>query len=142
VSNKKPEICNVSPYVTMLRMIAEIDLDDKNTENWHRACAECGFFFLHNHKIDLTLIESAMDLSEVFFGLSKSKKNKIRRAANNCWGYYDEESSGLEANTRQRPRRRNRSFGGRANPVASIGGIRVNIYGPNRRTPPSGACGY
>ena len=42
-------------------------------------------------EIDLTLIEIAMGLSEAFFDLSKSEKNKIRRTTNNGWGYYDEE---------------------------------------------------
>ena len=56
-----------------------------------RACREWGFFQVIGHDIGPELRDSLQRAAREFFAQDVSQKNRIRRTAENPWGFYDSE---------------------------------------------------
>ncbi len=61
------------------------------------ACERYGLFLLTDHGIDRALASSAFAAASDFFAQPLVEKNRVRRSADNPWGFYDAE---LTKNTR------------------------------------------
>jgi isopenicillin N synthase-like dioxygenase len=61
------------------------------------ACRHWGFFQVVNHGLDCALADALLAQAHAFFALPADVKRRIRRTADNPWGYFDEE---LTKNTR------------------------------------------
>ena len=68
-----------------------IDLQNFSLEQFDKACRSWGSFALLGHDIPTQHINSAFNLAQTFFHLPQAAKYKIRRSADNAWGYYDAE---------------------------------------------------
>ncbi|MEM7078094.1 MAG: 2OG-Fe(II) oxygenase family protein [Pseudomonadota bacterium] len=68
-----------------------IDLQTPNADALRNACQEWGFFALRGHGVPADLLADAEREIHAFFALSAQEKNRIRRSAQNSWGYYDAE---------------------------------------------------
>ena len=56
-----------------------------------RACREWGFFQVTGHGIEPALLRNIFEVSREFFAQPADEKRRIRRDADNSWGYYDKE---------------------------------------------------
>jgi isopenicillin N synthase-like dioxygenase len=56
-----------------------------------RACRQWGFFQVTGHGIEPALLRSVFGVSREFFAQAAEEKRRIRRDADNPWGYYDAE---------------------------------------------------
>ena len=56
-----------------------------------RACREWGFFQVTGHGIEPALLRNIFEVSREFFAQPAEEKRRIRRDAENPWGYYDKE---------------------------------------------------
>jgi isopenicillin N synthase-like dioxygenase len=56
-----------------------------------RACRDWGFFQVTGHGIEPALLRNIFDVSREFFAKPAEEKRRIRRDADNPWGYYDRE---------------------------------------------------
>jgi len=56
-----------------------------------RACREWGFFQVTGHGIEPALLRNIFEVSREFFDQPADEKRRIRRDADNPWGYYDKE---------------------------------------------------
>ena len=72
-------------------MIPTISYQEIDPKALNAACRDWGFFVLKDHDIDPTLIKAGLSATALFFQQPLEEKNKIRRSAANCWGYYDAE---------------------------------------------------
>jgi isopenicillin N synthase-like dioxygenase len=70
--------------------IAELD-SPSSLEAIDRACRDWGFFQVTGHGIEPALLRSIFDISREFFTQPAEEKSRIRRDADNPWGYYDRE---------------------------------------------------
>ncbi len=72
-------------------MLPTIDCQSLDHRALHAACRDWGFFILQGHDIDPALIDHGLGVTSEFFAQPLEYKNRIRRSADNCWGYYDAE---------------------------------------------------
>ena len=56
-----------------------------------RACRDWGFFQVTGHGIEPALLRNIFEVSREFFAQPAEEKQRIRRDADNPWGYYDKE---------------------------------------------------
>lgn len=70
--------------------IAELD-SPESLDAIDRACRDWGFFQVTGHGIEPALLSSLFEVSKAFFALPIAEKWRIRRDADNPWGYYDRE---------------------------------------------------
>ncbi len=56
-----------------------------------RACRDWGFFQVTGHGIESALLRNVFEVSREFFAQPAEEKRRIRRDADNPWGYYDKE---------------------------------------------------
>ena len=71
--------------------IPQLDLQNLASGDLDRACREWGFFALTGHGIDPALTSAAIVQARKFFHRDTQQKNRIRRSAENAWGFYDAE---------------------------------------------------
>lgn len=70
--------------------IAELD-SPESLDAIDRACRDWGFFQVTGHGIEPELVHSLFEVSRAFFAQPAEDKQRIRRDADNPWGYYDRE---------------------------------------------------
>ena len=70
--------------------IAELD-SPESLRRIDRACREWGFFQVTGHGIEPALLRNIFEVSREFFAQPEEAKQRIRRDADNPWGYYDQE---------------------------------------------------
>lgn len=71
--------------------IPVLDHTDLDPSALATACEDWGFFALVNHGVSTDLLDSAYAQMRRFFAQSTTVKNRIRRTADNSWGFYDAE---------------------------------------------------
>jgi isopenicillin N synthase-like dioxygenase len=79
----------------MIESVPVIDIADldspESLDAIDRACREWGFFQVTGHGIEPALLQSLFEVSRAFFSQPAGEKRRIRRDADNPWGYYDRE---------------------------------------------------
>ena len=70
--------------------IAELD-SAESLAAIDRACRDWGFFQVTGHGIEPALLRNIFEVSREFFAQPAAEKQRIRRDADNPWGYYDRE---------------------------------------------------
>jgi isopenicillin N synthase-like dioxygenase len=71
--------------------LPRLDLQQLDLAAMDRACREWGSFVLLGHDIDEQMQQQALTQCQTFFRQPSTIKNRIRRSANNAWGYFDAE---------------------------------------------------
>ena len=71
--------------------IPVLDLQNLSHKDLDAACRQWGFFALNGHDITTDLRKASLREIAKFFNQGLEEKNKIRRSASNCWGFYDAE---------------------------------------------------
>ena len=70
--------------------IAKLD-SPESLRRIDRACRDWGFFQVTGHGIEPALLRSIFEVSRELFAQPAEAKRRIRRDADNPWGYYDKE---------------------------------------------------
>jgi isopenicillin N synthase-like dioxygenase len=73
-----------------LNINTDADAEHVRTQLQH-ACHSHGFFYLVDHGISITEVNSVLRRMQQFFSQPGSTKKQLERSATNPWGYYDKE---------------------------------------------------
>lgn len=71
--------------------LPQLDLQNFDLQTLDSACRSWGSFVLHGHDINISLQREVIAQCRAFFHQPLSTKNRIRRSADNAWGYFDAE---------------------------------------------------
>ena len=79
----------------MIEQVPVIDIAElgspESLRRIDRACRDWGFFQVTGHGIESALLRNIFEVSREFFLQPEAAKRRIRRDADNPWGYYDQE---------------------------------------------------